>query len=194
MRVIEKTKRRQRHVKTVRSKMRFTILRITEVNVKVPGEGQEEEEEEAAAVQVRKVKVAGRAKASREIDLDWEETAVAIPRTTLPPMAKEPKEEELLETEGEEAAVEVRRTTSPPIVKDPREEELVETEAEEEVQGEKKIEVQATNQAEAAGDAGKGDIAAEVKVPLEGIKVKVPRWKEAEDERRVDADIPLRKT
>ena len=47
MRVMEKTKRRQRHVKTVRSKMRFTILRIVEVKVKVPGEGEGEWEVEA---------------------------------------------------------------------------------------------------------------------------------------------------
>lgn len=33
MRVIEKTKRRQRKVKTVKSKMRFTILRIKELRV-----------------------------------------------------------------------------------------------------------------------------------------------------------------
>ena len=33
MRVVEKTKRRQRHVKTVRSKMRFTVLRVVEVRV-----------------------------------------------------------------------------------------------------------------------------------------------------------------
>ncbi|KAH8732718.1 54S ribosomal protein L49, mitochondrial precursor [Phaeosphaeriaceae sp. PMI808] len=34
MRVEEKTKRRQRHVKHVRSKMRFTVLRISELEVK----------------------------------------------------------------------------------------------------------------------------------------------------------------
>jgi len=39
MRVVEKTKRRQRHVKTVRSKMRFTVLRVVEVRVCVGGEG-----------------------------------------------------------------------------------------------------------------------------------------------------------
>ena len=33
MRFIEKTKRRQRHVKTVKSKGRFTILRICELRV-----------------------------------------------------------------------------------------------------------------------------------------------------------------
>lgn len=33
MRVVEKTKRRQRRVKRVRSKMRFTILRVRELRV-----------------------------------------------------------------------------------------------------------------------------------------------------------------
>ena len=33
MRFIEKTKRRQRHVKTVKSKGRFTILRVCELKV-----------------------------------------------------------------------------------------------------------------------------------------------------------------
>jgi len=43
MRVVEKTKRRQRHVKTVRSKMRFTVLRVVEVRVCVGGEGGRED-------------------------------------------------------------------------------------------------------------------------------------------------------
>jgi large subunit ribosomal protein L21 len=34
MRVEEKTKRRQRHTKHVRSKMRFTVLRISDLEVK----------------------------------------------------------------------------------------------------------------------------------------------------------------
>lgn len=34
MRVEEKTKRRRRHVKHVRSKMRFTVLRVSELQVK----------------------------------------------------------------------------------------------------------------------------------------------------------------
>ncbi|KAL8712474.1 MAG: hypothetical protein Q9220_003322 [cf. Caloplaca sp. 1 TL-2023] len=38
MRFKEKTKRRQRRVKVVRSKMRFTVLRIVEVGVSVPDE------------------------------------------------------------------------------------------------------------------------------------------------------------
>ena len=36
MRFIEKTKRRQRHVKTVKSKGRFTVLRVCELRV-LPG-------------------------------------------------------------------------------------------------------------------------------------------------------------
>jgi large subunit ribosomal protein L21 len=44
MRVKEKTKRRQRRVKTVKSKHRYTVLRITEVRINsiVEGEGIEE--------------------------------------------------------------------------------------------------------------------------------------------------------
>ena len=41
MRVVEKTKRRQRRVKRVRCKMRFTVLRVREVRV-LGGEGEEE--------------------------------------------------------------------------------------------------------------------------------------------------------
>lgn len=41
MRVEEKTKRRQRRVKRVRSKMRFTVLRVVEVGVRVPEGGVE---------------------------------------------------------------------------------------------------------------------------------------------------------
>lgn len=40
MRVVEKTKRRQRHTKTVRSKMRFTVLRVVEVRVRIGGDGE----------------------------------------------------------------------------------------------------------------------------------------------------------
>lgn len=40
MRVKEKTKRRQRKVKTVKSKMRYTVLRVTELRI-LP-EGQQE--------------------------------------------------------------------------------------------------------------------------------------------------------
>ena len=45
MRFLEKTKRRQRHVKTVKSKHRFTILRVCELKVlsSIP-EGKEGEE------------------------------------------------------------------------------------------------------------------------------------------------------
>lgn len=42
MRVVEKTKRRQRHVRTVKSKMRFTVLRVVEVRVCAEGNGGEE--------------------------------------------------------------------------------------------------------------------------------------------------------
>ncbi|KAK5159167.1 hypothetical protein LTR04_005008 [Oleoguttula sp. CCFEE 6159] len=45
MRVMEKTKRRQRHVKTVRSKLRFTVLRIKEVRVRSLEEIESGEEE-----------------------------------------------------------------------------------------------------------------------------------------------------
>ena len=53
MRFLEKTKRRQRHVKTVKSKHRFTILRVCELKVlgSIPeveggeGVGKEEVEE-----------------------------------------------------------------------------------------------------------------------------------------------------
>jgi len=38
MRVVEKTKRRQRKVKRVKSKMRFTILRVRELRVLSEGE------------------------------------------------------------------------------------------------------------------------------------------------------------
>jgi len=38
MRVMEKTKRRQRHIKHVKSKHRYTVLRISEVKVKSLGE------------------------------------------------------------------------------------------------------------------------------------------------------------
>ena len=46
MRVAEKTKRRQRHVKRVKSKLRFTILKVKELRVRsleeVEGEGEGE--------------------------------------------------------------------------------------------------------------------------------------------------------
>ena len=45
MRVVEKTKRRQRKVKTVRSKMRFTILRVKELRVLATEEERREERE-----------------------------------------------------------------------------------------------------------------------------------------------------
>ena len=45
MRVVEKTKRRQRKVKTVRSKMRFTILRVKELRVLATEEERREEKE-----------------------------------------------------------------------------------------------------------------------------------------------------
>lgn len=41
LRVIKKTKRRQRHVKTVKSKMRFTVLRCIELRVLGDGKGEE---------------------------------------------------------------------------------------------------------------------------------------------------------
>ncbi|KAK6434248.1 hypothetical protein LTR95_009566 [Oleoguttula sp. CCFEE 5521] len=41
MRVMEKTKRRQRHVKRVKSKGAFTILRIREIRLRGEGEGEE---------------------------------------------------------------------------------------------------------------------------------------------------------
>ena len=47
MRFLEKTKRRQRHVKTVKSKHRFTILTVKELRIKsleeIEGERAEEE-------------------------------------------------------------------------------------------------------------------------------------------------------
>ncbi|KAI4087298.1 MAG: hypothetical protein LQ344_006895 [Seirophora lacunosa] len=43
LRVVEKTKRRQRRVKKAKNKMRFTILRVTEVGVIVPENGTEAE-------------------------------------------------------------------------------------------------------------------------------------------------------
>ncbi|KAL9600851.1 MAG: hypothetical protein Q9219_002893 [cf. Caloplaca sp. 3 TL-2023] len=45
LRVELKTKRRQRRVKRVESKMRFTVLRVVEVRVRVPEGGGKEEEE-----------------------------------------------------------------------------------------------------------------------------------------------------
>ena len=52
MRVKEKTKRRQRKVKTVKSKMRYTILRVMELKVLPEGQGEEmtESREEDGAV------------------------------------------------------------------------------------------------------------------------------------------------
>lgn len=41
MRVVEKTKRRQRHVRRVKHKMRFTIIRCLEIAVRLPKEGEE---------------------------------------------------------------------------------------------------------------------------------------------------------
>ncbi|KAL8772309.1 MAG: hypothetical protein Q9209_002521 [Squamulea sp. 1 TL-2023] len=46
LRVVEMTKRRQRRVKRVKSKMRFTVLRVLEVGVRVPGQGEAEAEVE----------------------------------------------------------------------------------------------------------------------------------------------------
>lgn len=46
MRVVKKTKRRQRHVKTVKSKMRFTILRCIELRVLGDRKGEDEEHSE----------------------------------------------------------------------------------------------------------------------------------------------------
>lgn len=43
LRVAEKTKRRNRKVKRVKSKMRFTVLRVVEVGVRVPDMGEEGE-------------------------------------------------------------------------------------------------------------------------------------------------------
>ena len=48
MRVIKKTKRRQRKVKTVKSKMRYTILRITELKVLPEGEIESADEADEA--------------------------------------------------------------------------------------------------------------------------------------------------
>ena len=42
LRVVEKTKRRNRKVKRVKSKMRFTVLRVVEVEVRVPDIREEE--------------------------------------------------------------------------------------------------------------------------------------------------------
>ncbi len=52
MRFVTKTKRRQRKVKTVKSKMRFTVLRVCELRVLPRGKGEEEVErvEEAVAL------------------------------------------------------------------------------------------------------------------------------------------------
>lgn len=44
MRVLEKTKRRQRHVKTVRSKMRFTVVRCVELRVRPDMEEEAEDQ------------------------------------------------------------------------------------------------------------------------------------------------------
>ncbi|KAL8849124.1 MAG: hypothetical protein Q9221_005893 [Calogaya cf. arnoldii] len=49
LRVVEKTKRRNRKVKRVKSKMRFTVLRVLEVGVRVPGERDGEEDAEVEA-------------------------------------------------------------------------------------------------------------------------------------------------
>lgn len=46
LRVMEKTKRRNRRIKRVKSKMRFTVLRVLEVGVRVPGMGEGEGEGE----------------------------------------------------------------------------------------------------------------------------------------------------
>lgn len=64
MRVEEKTKRRCRRVKRVRSKMRFTVLRVVEVGVRVPEGGEvglasEEEGVGAGKGRVRKGKRGG---------------------------------------------------------------------------------------------------------------------------------------
>ncbi|KAI4178004.1 MAG: hypothetical protein LQ343_000088 [Gyalolechia ehrenbergii] len=45
LRVVEKTKRRQRRVKRAKNKMRYTILRVVEVGVGVPGAGEGEGED-----------------------------------------------------------------------------------------------------------------------------------------------------
>lgn len=39
MRVVEKTKRRQRRVKTAKNKMRFTVLRVVEVGIRALQDG-----------------------------------------------------------------------------------------------------------------------------------------------------------
>ena len=49
MRVMKKTKRRQRKVKTVKSKMRYTILRIAELKVLSDGEEDASEEVDGEA-------------------------------------------------------------------------------------------------------------------------------------------------
>lgn len=46
MRIIKKTKRRQRYVQTVKRKMRYTIVRCLEVEVKREDEDEEAEKEE----------------------------------------------------------------------------------------------------------------------------------------------------
>ena len=44
MRVMEKTKRRQRHVKTAKSKMRYTVVRCIELRVLTEAEAEAEAE------------------------------------------------------------------------------------------------------------------------------------------------------
>ena len=48
MRIIKKTKRRQRYVQTVKRKMRYTVVRCLEVEVKREEEEEEEVREERA--------------------------------------------------------------------------------------------------------------------------------------------------
>ncbi|KAL8762158.1 MAG: hypothetical protein Q9184_001794 [Pyrenodesmia sp. 2 TL-2023] len=51
LRVVEKTKRRMRHVKRAKNKMRFTVLRVLEVGVRVPEEGSGVMEEGSSVIE-----------------------------------------------------------------------------------------------------------------------------------------------
>ncbi|KAL8860152.1 MAG: hypothetical protein Q9178_003416 [Gyalolechia marmorata] len=67
LRVVEKTKRRQRRVKRVKSKMRFTVLRVVDVRVRVPGV-EEEEEAKLEAEEEVKLEVEGKSKSKGSED------------------------------------------------------------------------------------------------------------------------------
>ncbi|KAL8906800.1 MAG: hypothetical protein Q9171_006129 [Xanthocarpia ochracea] len=129
LRVVEKTKRRQRRVKRVKSKMRFTVLRVVEVGVRVPGmeeeeallEVEEEAEPEVEEAALLEVEEEAKPEVEEEVRLEVEEEAKSEVETKLEVEEEakpEVEEETKLEIEEEWEAkpeVEVEEKAKPDV-------------------------------------------------------------------------------